>query len=165
MLILSRKLGLTFKVNCFLRCNVKPYFVIKIGKISSHLLNQVRVPKVKQAQNEIIYLMTWAQIKIQLSPHIHAVWQSLCCLSVGTIDPRLSKEHPGKTNKMCSLESFCWALMLKGTLSQISIHDTDQTLNTVNVLKFWTLNSNLFWAKFCFLCTCCLKYLVEWQTV
>ena len=36
---------------------------------------------------------------------------------------------------------------------------------TVNVLKFRTLYSLLFWPKFCFLCTCFLKYLVEWQTV
>ena len=31
--------------------------------------------------------------------------------------------------------------------------------------KFWTLYSILFWPKLCFLCTCCLKYLVEWQIV
>ena len=37
--------------------------------------------------------------------------------------------------------------------------------STVNVLKFQTLYSLLFWPKFCFLCTCFLKYLVEWQTV
>ena len=36
---------------------------------------------------------------------------------------------------------------------------------TVNVLKFRTLYSLLFWPKLCFLCTCFLKYLVEWQTV
>ena len=36
---------------------------------------------------------------------------------------------------------------------------------TVNVLKFRTLYSLLFWPKFCLLCTCFLKYLVEWQTV
>ena len=35
----------------------------------------------------------------------------------------------------------------------------------VNVLKFWTLYSVPFWPKFCFLCSCFLKYLVEWQTV
>ena len=35
----------------------------------------------------------------------------------------------------------------------------------VNVLKFLTLYSLLFWSKFCFLCTCLLKYLVEWQTM
>ena len=32
-------------------------------------------------------------------------------------------------------------------------------------LKFITLYSVLFWPKVCFLCTCCLNYLVEWQTV
>ena len=35
----------------------------------------------------------------------------------------------------------------------------------VNVLKFRILYSILFWSKFCFLWTCFLKYLVEWQTV
>ena len=38
-------------------------------------------------------------------------------------------------------------------------------LHTLNVLKFRTLCSILFWSKFCFLCSCFLKYLVEWQTV
>ena len=43
------------------------------------------------------------------------------------------------------------------------------TVNTgninVNVLKFWTFYSILFWSKFCFLGNCILTYLVEWQTV
>ena len=37
--------------------------------------------------------------------------------------------------------------------------------NMVNVLKFRTLYSLLFWPKFYFLRTCYLKYLVELQTV
>ena len=37
--------------------------------------------------------------------------------------------------------------------------------NTVTVLKFRTLYSILFRLKFCFLCICLLKCLVEWQTV
>ena len=36
---------------------------------------------------------------------------------------------------------------------------------TVNVLKFRTLYSILFQPKFCFLCSCFLRYLIEWQTV
>ena len=36
---------------------------------------------------------------------------------------------------------------------------------TVNVLKIRTLYSILFLPKFCFLCSCFLKYLVERQTV
>ena len=35
----------------------------------------------------------------------------------------------------------------------------------VNVLKFRTLCFVHFWPKFCFLCNCFLKYLMEWQTV
>ena len=38
-------------------------------------------------------------------------------------------------------------------------------ISTVNVLKFRTLYSVLFWPKLCFLCTCFLKYLVEWHSV
>ena len=38
-------------------------------------------------------------------------------------------------------------------------------VNTVNVLKFRTLNSILFWLKFCFLCICLSKCLLEWLTV
>ena len=40
--------------------------------------------------------------------------------------------------------------------------------DTVNVLKFKTLYSILFWPKFYFLCSCFLNifnYLVEWQIV
>ena len=37
--------------------------------------------------------------------------------------------------------------------------------STVNVLNFPTLYSILFWPKFCCLCSCFLKYLVEWQAV
>ena len=40
-----------------------------------------------------------------------------------------------------------------------------QPKSTINVLKFQTLYSILFWPKFCFVCSCLLKYLVEWQTV
>ena len=36
---------------------------------------------------------------------------------------------------------------------------------TVDVPIFRTIYSILFWPKCCFLYTCCLKYLVEWQTV
>ena len=39
------------------------------------------------------------------------------------------------------------------------------TAFTVNVLKFQTLYSISFWPKVCFLCTCFLQFLVEWQTV
>ena len=39
------------------------------------------------------------------------------------------------------------------------------SIHRVNVLKFRTLYSRLFWPKFCFWCSCFLKYLVEWQTV
>ena len=53
--------------------------------------------------------------------------------------------------------------MSEGTFSDIYI--TAQVRNTVNVLKFRTLYSILFWPKFCFLCSYFLKYLVEWQTV
>ena len=34
----------------------------------------------------------------------------------------------------------------------------------VNVLKFRILCSILFWPDFSFLCSCYLKYFVEWQT-
>ena len=36
---------------------------------------------------------------------------------------------------------------------------------TVNVLKFQTLYPILSWPKFCFICNCFLKYLVERQSV
>ena len=42
---------------------------------------------------------------------------------------------------------------------------TARTVIYVNVLKFWTLSSILFMLKFCLLCICLLKCLVEWQTV
>ena len=48
-------------------------------------------------------------------------------------------------------------------LSHCRLNELTHTM--VNVLKFRTLYSLLFWPKLCFLCTCFLKYLVEWQTV
>ena len=39
------------------------------------------------------------------------------------------------------------------------------TVFTVNVVKFQTLYFVLLRPKFCFLCSCFLKYLLEWQTV
>ena len=45
-------------------------------------------------------------------------------------------------------------------------HESIDTITpTVNVLKFQTLYSYYFWLKVCFLCSCFLKHLVEWQTV
>ena len=43
--------------------------------------------------------------------------------------------------------------------------NTQCNYSMVNVLKFLTLYSILSWLKFCFLCSCFLKYLVEWQTM
>ena len=44
------------------------------------------------------------------------------------------------------------------------ILNPDTASATVNVLKFWTLYSIFFSLNFAFLCSCFIKYLVEWQS-
>ena len=63
---------------------------------------------------------------------------------------------------MYETESKCFRLQYNE--SQLKGNQTE-TLVQVNILKFQTLYSILFWPKFCILCNCFLKYFVEWQTV
>ena len=63
----------------------------------------------------------------------------------------------------CAVIGVC-AVIRSNTVMCIKPH-VSLIIYMVNVLKFWTLYSILFWLKCCFLCSCFLKCLVEWQTV
>ena len=58
-----------------------------------------------------------------------------------------------------TLPLFSWGAMNIGYVC-----DLNHSWYTVNSLKFRTLYSILFWPKFCFICICCLKYLVSFKS-
>ena len=90
-------------------------------------------------------------MKTQISLHIDTVWS-------------LFAEH-SKDSKV-SMASTDWYPTQIRLIPNSDKRSVQKTISfTVNVLKFRTLYSIPLWPKFCSLCNCFQKYLVEWQTV
>ena len=97
---------------------------------------------------------------IMISPCIHwLIWISLL-LAFTTKTP--IQLHYYKIMQMC----FVFTIHVYHPVSMVSESALILSWGSrVDVLKFQTLYSFLFWPKFCFLCSRFFKYLMEWQTV
>ena len=102
-----------------------------------------------QDTDQIFRLWDWSDSSLR----VHVRWHIFTCCSSNVSTDRKGPEEIKETG--CRI-SVCTFYIINGHFSIWS---------TVNALKFQTLYSLLFWPKLCFLCTCFLKYLVEWQTM